>query len=254
MIVIGTDTHKRTHALSAVDEGTGKVRGSRQIDADEPGHLAAVKWARGLDQERVWAIEDCRQVSRRLEQALLAAGERVVRVPPKRMGASRRGERTPGKSDEIDSLAIARAVVKDGVDSFAAAYLSEQAMEIRLLADHRDDLVVERTRVINRLRWHLLELCPELERSLKRGSLNQLRVLDRVDRRLRQLGAGARARVAREQVAQVRSLTRQIDGLKRELRVLIEGPSPRVARRARLRRADRGAADRPHRRRRAVQV
>jgi hypothetical protein len=63
--VIGTDTHKRTHALSAVDEGTGKVRGHREIDADEPGHLAAVKWARGLDDERVWAIEDCRQVSRR---------------------------------------------------------------------------------------------------------------------------------------------------------------------------------------------
>src|ERR1039458_977895 len=37
MIVIGTDTHKRTHTLSAVDEGTGKVRGHRQIDADEPG-------------------------------------------------------------------------------------------------------------------------------------------------------------------------------------------------------------------------
>ena len=80
MIVIGTDTHKRTHALAAVDEGTGRVRGHREIKADEPGHLAAVKWARGLDDERVWAIEDCRQVSRRLEQALLAAGERVVRV------------------------------------------------------------------------------------------------------------------------------------------------------------------------------
>src|SRR5450755_2206976 len=164
MIVIGTDTHKRTHerthALSAVDEGTGKVRGSCQIDADEPGHLAAVKWARGLDGERVWAIEDCRQVSRRLEQALLGAGERVVRVAPHRMGASRRGERQPGKSDEIDSLAIARAVVKDGVDGFPAAYLDEQAMKIRLLFDHRNDLVIERTRVINRLRWHLLELCP----------------------------------------------------------------------------------------------
>ena len=68
MIVIGTDTHKRTHALSAVDEGTGKVRGARQIEADEPGHLAAVKWARGLDHERVWAIEDCRHVSGALER------------------------------------------------------------------------------------------------------------------------------------------------------------------------------------------
>jgi hypothetical protein len=39
----------------------------------------------------------------------------VVRVPPHRMGASRRGEREPGKSDEIDALAIARAVVQDGI-------------------------------------------------------------------------------------------------------------------------------------------
>ena len=61
MIVIGTDTHKRSHALSAVDEGTGKVRGHRQIDADDAGHLAAIRWARELDEERVWAIEDCRQ-------------------------------------------------------------------------------------------------------------------------------------------------------------------------------------------------
>src|SRR5688500_18636687 len=91
MIVIGADTHKRSHTLAAVEEGTGRVRGQREITAAEPGHLAAIRWARGQDQERVWAIEDCRHVSRRLEQALLAAGERVVRVAPHRMGASRKG-------------------------------------------------------------------------------------------------------------------------------------------------------------------
>ena len=37
MIVIGADTHKGPHALGGVDEGTGKVRGSREIEADEPG-------------------------------------------------------------------------------------------------------------------------------------------------------------------------------------------------------------------------
>ena len=97
MIVIGADTHKGSHALAAVDEGTGKVRDSCQIKTDD---LAAVWWARELDEERVWAIEDCRSCSRRLEQALLAAGEQVVRVAPNRMGASRKGEREPGKSDE----------------------------------------------------------------------------------------------------------------------------------------------------------
>lgn len=228
MIVIGADTHKDTHALAAVDEGTGRVRGSRQIKAEEAGHLAAVRWARELDDERVWAIEDCRHVSGRLEQALIAAGERVVRVPPRMMGASRRGERTPGKSDEIDALSVARAVVRDGVDRFPAAYLNERAMEIRLLSDHRQDLVAERTRAQNRLRWHLLELCPELERSLKRGALEQARSLDRIDRQLRRLPASARVRVARDEVAQIRTLTRQTIALQRELLVLVCAHRPQL--------------------------
>ena len=228
MIVIGADTHKGSHALAAVDEGTGRVRGSREIKADDEGHLAAVRWARGLDEERVWAIEDCRHVSRRLEQALLAAGERVVRVPPHRMGATRKGEREPGKSDEIDALAVARAVVKDGVEQFPVAYLNEQAMEIRLLCDHRNDLIAERTRTVNRLRWHLLTLCPELERSLRRGALNKTRELDRVDRRLRKLSAGARVRIAHEQVSQLRRLNRQIDQLEAELRELVKDHRPQL--------------------------
>jgi transposase len=228
MIVIGADTHKRTHALAAVDAGTGQVRGQRQIKAEEPGHLAAVRWARELDEERVWAIEDCRAVSRRLEQALLAAGERVVRVAPHRMGASRRGEREPGKSDEIDALAIARAVVKDGVERFPAAHLDQRAMEIRLLSDHRKDLVAERTRAQNRLRWHLLELCPELERSLKRGALAQPRQLDRIDRRLRRMADRTRVRIAREQLRQIRALTRQIDALEHELLALVKAHRPQL--------------------------
>ena len=228
MIVIGADTHKGSHALAAVDEGTGRVRGSREIKAEDAGHLAAVRWARDLHEERVWAIEDCRGCSRRLEQALLAAGERVVRVPPHRMGASRKGEREPGKSDEIDALAVARAVVKDGVEQFPVAYLDEQAMEIRLISDHRGDLVAERTRTVNRLRWHLLALCPELERSIKRGAFNQARVLDRVDRALRKLPAGARVRVAREQIAQIRGLNRQIGQLHRELAQLVTAYRPKL--------------------------
>jgi transposase len=228
MIVIGTDTHKESHALAAVDAGTGRVRGQREIKAEEPGYVAAVRWARDLDQERVWAIEDCRAVSRRFEQALLAAGERVVRVAPHRMGASRKGERQPGKSDQIDALAIARAVVRDGVEQFPVAYLDEQAMQIRLLCDHRNDLVAERTRTINRLRWHLLELCPELERSVKPGAFNRARVLDRADRRLRKLPADARVRVAREQIAHIRALNKEIERLKAELHQLVSAHRPQL--------------------------
>jgi transposase len=81
MIVIGADTHKRNHTLVAVDGQTGTLRGQRQIPATDAGSLDALRFAVGLDDERVWAIEDCRHVSSRLEAALMAAGEHVIRVP-----------------------------------------------------------------------------------------------------------------------------------------------------------------------------
>jgi transposase len=103
-------------------------------------------------------------------RALIAAGERVVRVAPKLMGASRRGEREPGKSDQIDARAIARAVLREGIERFPAAYLDESAMEIRLLCDHRDNLVNERIRLTNRLRWNLVILDPALRPLYLRAS------------------------------------------------------------------------------------
>jgi hypothetical protein len=78
-------------------------------------------------------------------------------------------------------------------------------MEIRLLADHRGDLVQERTRVQNRFRWHLLELCPELESSLKRGSLAEPRQFDRIadacDACPRAVASGSRANRSRRSAA-----------------------------------------------------
>ncbi len=226
MIVIGADTHKRTHMLAAVDDGTGREVAVKEIVASESGHLDALRWARTLGQQCVWALEDCRHVSRRLEQALVAAGERVVRVPPKMMGVTRRGERQPGKSDRIDALAVARAVVKDGVDRFPVAFLDERALEIRLLSDHRDDLVAERTRMQNRLRWHLLDLCPDFEAQLARRSLTTDAVLVRIDRKLRGFKDNPRARVAREELAHIRTLTRQARSLEGELRALVSAYRP----------------------------
>src|SRR3954470_8694644 len=210
MIVIGADTHKRTHALAAVASATGARVGERTIPAEDAGHLAALRWARRLDSERVWALEDCRHVSRRLEQALVAAGERVIRVAPQLMGQSRRGERRPGKSDQIDALAVARAVVREGVERFPAAYLDEAAMEIRLLCDHREDLIAERTRAANRLRWHLVALCPELEAQIPGRCVDHHVWLERVTRKLQRLpSTQARVRVARQLASSIRVLTRQ---------------------------------------------
>jgi transposase len=221
MIVIGADIHMSSHALAAVSGLSGVVAGELEVRADEAGHRAALRWAREMGGERMWAIEDCRGLSRRFEQALIAAGERVVRVPPKMMGASRRGEREPGKSDQIVARAVARAVVREGSERFRAAFLDERALEIRLLAGHRSDLVAERTRQINRLRWHLVDLCPELEAQIPARQLDSVVRLDRIARRLRREQRTARTRIALELVASIRSISRQADGIERELRALV---------------------------------
>ncbi|MBA3408808.1 MAG: transposase [Solirubrobacterales bacterium] len=107
MVVIGIDAHMRSHTAVAVDAGTGRQLGTT-VAADETGHHKLRAFAERFGAERKWAIEDCRNLSRRLERALPQGGERVLRVPPKLMAGQRKAARTYGKSDAIDALAIAR--------------------------------------------------------------------------------------------------------------------------------------------------
>ena len=129
------------------------------MPATNAGHGQLLGWAlqRWADGGLRFAVEDCRQVSTRLERTLLAAGQAVVvRVPPKLTAGSRSSARTRGKSDPIDALAIARAALRE--PDLPLATLDGQFREIRLLVDHREDLVAARTQIQNRLRWHLHEL------------------------------------------------------------------------------------------------
>lgn len=160
LAVFGIDPHKATHTVVAVD-ALGRQVTQRTVAARTPQHRELITWARTIADDRVWAVEDCRHVSRRLERDLLAVGERIVRVPPKLMAATRMSVRTPGKSDPVDALAVARAALRE--PDLPTAQLDEPTRELKLLLDHREDLVAERTRVQNRLRWHVHELDPELQ-------------------------------------------------------------------------------------------
>ena len=74
---------------------------------------------------------------------------------------------------------------------------------MRLLVDHREDLVAERTRIISRLRWHLHELDPAWQPSAR--GLDRPRALNQTGARL-EGQAGAVARLARELVERLRIL------------------------------------------------
>ncbi|HET7380879.1 MAG TPA: hypothetical protein VFJ24_12615, partial [Gaiellales bacterium] len=97
MIVIGVDVHKQSVTAVAVDEA-GRMLDERTVPV---GSKELLVWADGLDRERLWALEDCRQLTRWLERQLLSVGEELVRVPPKLTVPERRAGRERGKSDPM---------------------------------------------------------------------------------------------------------------------------------------------------------
>jgi transposase len=70
MIVLGADTHKRSHTVAAVAAPTGELLGEQTVPVGPRGFGALLQWARTLDEERVWALEDCRHVSGSLARFL----------------------------------------------------------------------------------------------------------------------------------------------------------------------------------------
>jgi transposase len=218
MIVVGVDVHKQSLTAVAVDEVGRSVA---ELTVGSARELVA--WSLSLDPERLWAVEDCRQLSGALERALLVAGESLVRVPPKLMAPQRRTGRARGKSDPIDALAVARAALREPHLNHPRP--GEAATrELKLLVDHRDDLVDERRRAQQRLRWQLHDLDPEL--TVPPGALDRTVWLDRVARRLRRAERTVQVRIARELVGRCRSLTRTILALDRELNARIEKTAP----------------------------
>jgi transposase len=208
MVVVGTDVHKRTHTFVAVNE-VGRKLGEKVVAATTAGHAKALVWARTeFGGDVLWGIEDCRNLSARLERDLLSAGQKVVRVAPKLMNQARKSARTRGKSDPIDALAVAQAVLREP-DLPIAAH-DEVSRELKLLVDRREDLVAQRTSTINRLRGRIHELQPAADP--KPASLHRERpralLADWLGTQ-----SGLLAELARDELADITRLSQAIDAV-----------------------------------------
>ena len=119
---------------------------------------------------------------------------------------------------------MARAALRE--PSLPEARLAGPAGDVRLLCDHRDDLVGERKRLQTRLRWHLHDL--ELDLALPTRALDRYVWLDRAEAQLRVLAPGMRVRIALEQVRRCRELTREVRALEREISALMRALAPEL--------------------------
>ena len=145
MVILGIDAHKRTHTVVAIDERGPRARRRRPRWRRRPtDHLSCCGGPSSSAASGCWAVEDCRHLSRRLEADLLAAGERIVRVPPKLM-AHARGLGPHLRQVRPDRRAGGRpgGAARAGP---ARRPARRPGRELRLLVDHREDLVAERTR------------------------------------------------------------------------------------------------------------
>jgi transposase len=165
MIVIGADTHKRSHTLAAVQAASGRMLADRTVPAQGECFEALLATARGRG--RRTGVGDrrlparLRHVSGALERFLLAHNETVVLVAPKLTVRERGVARERGKSDVIDAVAVARAALRQGVDMLPLARLAGPELDVRPLVDHREGLIAQRTALSNDLRWRLHGLWPE---------------------------------------------------------------------------------------------
>jgi transposase len=221
MVVVGADVHKRTHTFVAVDQ-VGRELGQITVTAEEKGHRKAIRWARERFGDDVrWGIEDCRHLSARLERDLLAAGQGVVRVPPKLMAQTRASARTRGKSDPIDALAVARAVLRE--PELPAALHDDESRELRLLVDRREDLLKHRTATVNRLLWRVHELDPSMAPPAR--TMHLAKHQNRLLSWLTSL-SGTVAEIALDELRDTIDLTVRVNALEKRIAALVRQVAP----------------------------
>src|SRR5947209_5470749 len=63
-VILGVDTHMRTHTAVAVDERGREIGQSTTTATATENNLELLAWAKAVGSDRTWAIEDCRALSR----------------------------------------------------------------------------------------------------------------------------------------------------------------------------------------------
>ena len=203
--MIRVDVHK--HAPTA-------AAGTRSVETlgDAAARRRVVECSgRSLAGERLRALEDRRRRDPRARQAMLAARRLVRRLADDGAAAvvrtTRRTPATRSRSPGQRCRSRCSMVQRAG---------EETLRELKLLVDHRDDLVAERRRAQQRLRWHCYTRPTRPCGTAVKLSAGPCGI-DRVGRRARRCRADHRGADRRDPARCCRSLTCSITELYREL-------------------------------------
>jgi transposase len=214
-VAIGIDPAKSSLAVAAVDP-LGKVLGAAGFSNDSRGHQSLLRWIRERGPDRVIGIECSLSYGARLSRLLLRSGEDVREVPTTLTHRERRRRASQGKSDLVDSVAIARIVASGEV--LPSAHRLELLTDIRVLVDYRDQLVRARTQVANRTHADLVNVLPGYERSVPNLRAKAHRVMARS---LLKGDRSVRAELLRKRLDELTRLEREIADIDRRIHAVV---------------------------------
>ena len=161
MLTIGVDSHKRSLTAVAIDS-TGRQLDALQVSSSSRGRNELLRWAGTLPLEpRQWGIEGSGMYGRPLAQQLVGSGERVHEVSGLATSRERRGGIgwSRQKTDSSDALAVARVTLREST-GLPRIYPAGVAQRCKLLTEHRENLVLQRTKLMNQIHAHVALLDP----------------------------------------------------------------------------------------------
>jgi transposase len=215
----GVDTHGRTHHAAAVD-GAGRLLGDREFPASVGGYRALLSWLTGQGRVVAVGVEGTGTYGAGLARHLAAAGVRVVEVDR----PDRKTRRLRGKSDPIDAISAARAVVA-GTATGTPKTRTGPVEALRALQVARRGAVKARTAALNQLHG-LLASAPEDLRTALRGLPTTALVARAAAFRVRETDLDNPAMAVK---AALRSVARRVQDLDAEIAIADRRITPAVA-------------------------
>jgi transposase len=145
-VIGGVDTHGKTHHAAVIDR-TGRVLGDQEFRATTAGYQQLLAWLNSFGRISEVGIEGTGSYGAGLTRHLAGAGIATVEVDR----PDRAERRRQGKSDPIDAIAAARAVLS-GRATAVPKLRTGPVEAVRVLQVTRRGAVKARTAALNQLR------------------------------------------------------------------------------------------------------
>src|SRR6266702_6949206 len=203
-VMIGIDPHKSSHTAAAIGAGEEPL-GELRVQACPSQAEQLRAWAAGWP-ARAWAIEGAAGLGNLLAQQLVAAGERVLDVPPKLAARVRLLQSgNTSKNDPNDAYSVAVAALRS--KAWRPVLAEDHAVAVKIWAKRRRDLARARNQACCRLHAVLCDLVPGgIRREISAGKA--ARILEQVTPS--RAAAKARCELAAEFLAGLRRLDAQL--------------------------------------------